>query len=420
MTDTVAAARRAPAKTRHRPDVRISRRARAPSRPAGAPDQLDTDALGRSHRGSARQGAARRSDRAHACAARPPRRLPARHRPRVRHRRDGDGDLVAARHAPGHHAGVGELRRRLGHRRRQAAQARRRDPHRRLRRDCRSRRRSIRRATSSSPGTARPAACACPMPTGSRPTAPACPSATRPRPRSRRTSTGRRSMSAPSAGRRRSAAKRRTACSCSARARSSGSKREPAPRPLPKIFRLTKGGKLIDGIFKGETINTPSMLAVEDWLFALDWAERDRRARSADRARRRQRRRARPLGADAPTGSSISRTIRRSARTPRSACNSPTAPTSRRTRRGRRRSPSCSRRKTPPTTSAPIATRRRACASGAARRSTPPTSKRSGPGSTGRGRRPPPDRHPRERGPSHDFTQTSRLDPAFAGMTREQ
>ncbi|HUE79149.1 MAG TPA: phosphoserine transaminase [Sphingomicrobium sp.] len=50
--------------------------------------------------------------------------------------------------------------------------------------------------------------------------------------------------------------------------------REPAPRPLPKIFRLTKGGKMIDGIFKGETINTPSMLAVEDWLVALDWAER--------------------------------------------------------------------------------------------------------------------------------------------------
>jgi len=50
--------------------------------------------------------------------------------------------------------------------------------------------------------------------------------------------------------------------------------REPAPRPLPKIFRLTKGGKLIDGIFKGETINTPSMLCVEDWLFGLDWAER--------------------------------------------------------------------------------------------------------------------------------------------------
>ena len=44
------------------------------------------------------------------------------------------------------------------------------------------------------------------------------------------------------------------------------------PWPLPKIFRLTKGGKLIEGIFAGETINTPSMLAVEDYLAALDWA----------------------------------------------------------------------------------------------------------------------------------------------------
>ena len=49
---------------------------------------------------------------------------------------------------------------------------------------------------------------------------------------------------------------------------------ESPPRPLPKIFRLTKSGKLIDGIFKGETINTPSMLCVEDWLFAVGWAER--------------------------------------------------------------------------------------------------------------------------------------------------
>jgi phosphoserine aminotransferase len=45
------------------------------------------------------------------------------------------------------------------------------------------------------------------------------------------------------------------------------------PWPLPKIFRLTKGRKLIDGIFAGETINTPSMLAVEDVLDALTWAE---------------------------------------------------------------------------------------------------------------------------------------------------
>jgi phosphoserine aminotransferase len=46
-----------------------------------------------------------------------------------------------------------------------------------------------------------------------------------------------------------------------------------APRPLPKIFRLTSGGKLIEGIFQGETINTPSMLCVEDALDGLRWAE---------------------------------------------------------------------------------------------------------------------------------------------------
>ena len=44
--------------------------------------------------------------------------------------------------------------------------------------------------------------------------------------------------------------------------------------PMPKIFRLAKDGRLIEGIFKGETINTPSMLAVEDYLDTLRWAER--------------------------------------------------------------------------------------------------------------------------------------------------
>jgi phosphoserine aminotransferase len=46
------------------------------------------------------------------------------------------------------------------------------------------------------------------------------------------------------------------------------------PRPLPKLFRLTKDGRLDDALFRGETINTPSLLAVEDALDGLRWAER--------------------------------------------------------------------------------------------------------------------------------------------------
>src|SRR5450432_1069123 len=43
--------------------------------------------------------------------------------------------------------------------------------------------------------------------------------------------------------------------------------------PMPKIFRMTKGGKLNEGIFEGETVNTPSMLCVEDYLDALNWGK---------------------------------------------------------------------------------------------------------------------------------------------------
>lgn len=45
------------------------------------------------------------------------------------------------------------------------------------------------------------------------------------------------------------------------------------PWPMPKIFRMTKGGKLVEGIFEGETINTPSLLATEDYIDALKWSQ---------------------------------------------------------------------------------------------------------------------------------------------------
>ena len=158
------------------------------------------------------------------------------------------------------------------------------------------------------------------------------------------------------------------------------------PWPLPKIFRLTKGGKLNEGIFEGETINTPSMLCVEDYLDTLGWAKSigglkaliaraDANAKViADWVA------ATPwidfLAGDPAIRSNTSVCLKSSIR--RSASSRP-----RRRRRSSRASPRRWRRRASPTTSTLIATRRRACASGAARRSSAPTSRRSPSGSTG-------------------------------------
>ena len=145
--------------------------------------------------------------------------------------------------------------------------------------------------------------------------------------------------------------------------------------PLPKIFRLTKGGKLNEGIFEGETINTPSMLCVEDYLDALNWAKsigglKALMARADANAK---------VIADWVARTPWIDFLARGSGDPlqhlgvpqdrRSGGHGARADAQAQFVKGWRR---CSRRRASPTTSPPTATRRRACASGAA-----PPSRRS-------------------------------------------
>ena len=226
--------------------------------------------------------------------------------------------------SPGDDAGMGELRRRLGDRRRQAIEARPEIRTRRIRPNLPDLSGSTGRTTWSSPGTARPRAFACPM-RGWIPD-------DRDGPRHLRHDLGRCSPNDRlgqdrcrhlqlAKGARRRQGRARHAGAGPARGRTAG-KHEPAPAATAQDIPPDQKGQAHRGIFKGETINTPSMLCVEDWLFALGWAEQVG-GLPALIARAGANAAALDRWVQSATSIEHLRTIRQSGRTHRSACNSP-------------------------------------------------------------------------------------------------
>ena len=255
-------------------------------RPGWTPEALKMRSLGRSHRAKAGKAKLKQAIDLTREILEVPADYRDRHRAGLRHRRGRDGDVVAARRRARRHARLGELRRRLGDRRRQAAEAERRaHPQGRLRRIA-DLARSI--PTHDVVFTWNGTTSGVRVPNGDWIAA---------------DREGMTICDATSAAFAQDldwpkldvvtfswqkvlggeAAHGMLILSPRAVARLES---YTPPWPLPKIFRMTKGGKLIEGIFEGETINTPSMLCVEDYLDALQWAKSIGGLDGADRARR--------------------------------------------------------------------------------------------------------------------------------------